>query len=217
MTIVENTNHRIISLTLDEHGVVRRSVEIEQERQVAIHDLIAENYFKLVDGFAGPFVVQLKIIDNRLQLLVQAAENATRAISAFAAATTTAATAATTTAATAAPVMATSAATAAAMTTAATHMNVDLTSRVRQATIELPLSPFRTLVRDYFMICDSYYSAVKSAPPHQIETIDMARRGIHSEGANLLMERLLPKVEIDSDTARRLFTLVCVLHLRSMR
>ncbi len=74
--------------------------------------------------------------------------------------------------------------------------------------ILLSLSPFKTLLRDYRMICDSYYDALKSATPSQIESIDMGRRGIHNEGAELLIERLAGKVEINHDTARRLFTLV---------
>jgi uncharacterized protein (UPF0262 family) len=81
-------------------------------------------------------------------------------------------------------------------------------------TVVLPLSPFRRIVRDYFAICDSYYKAIRNASPSQIETIDMARRGIHNEAAELLAERLAAKVEVDFDTARRLFTLICVLHIR---
>jgi len=75
----------------------------------------------------------------------------------------------------------------------------------------LSLGPFRQVVKDYFQIWTAYYDAVKSLPPAQIETIDMARRGIHNEGARVLMERLDGKAEIDVDTARRLFTLICVL------
>ena len=76
----------------------------------------------------------------------------------------------------------------------------------------LSLGPFRQVVKDYFQICQSYYDAVRSLPPSQIETIDMARRGIHNEGARVLQERLEGKAELDTDTARRLFTLICVLH-----
>ena len=75
----------------------------------------------------------------------------------------------------------------------------------------LSLTPFRRIVRDYFQICDSYYEAIRSASPQQIETIDMARRGLHNEGSEILMERLAGKVVTDLDTARRLFTLVCAL------
>ena len=80
------------------------------------------------------------------------------------------------------------------------------------AEFHLSLSPFRQIIKDYFAICESYYDAVKKLPPSQIETIDMARRGIHNEGSRVLQERLEGKAEIDTDTARRLFTLICVLH-----
>ncbi len=78
----------------------------------------------------------------------------------------------------------------------------------------LSLTPFKRIVRDYFMICESYYQAIRSASPSQIEAIDMGRRGLHNEGSQLLMDRLKGKIEVDFDTARRLFTLVCVLHWR---
>lgn len=77
-----------------------------------------------------------------------------------------------------------------------------------------PLSPLRSIVKDYFLVCDSYFKAIKSSSPSQIEAIDMGRRGLHNEGADILKERLAEKVEIDSVTARRLFTLICVLHIR---
>jgi uncharacterized protein (UPF0262 family) len=80
--------------------------------------------------------------------------------------------------------------------------------------VVLPLAPFRRIVKDYFLVCESYYNAIKRATPSQIEAIDMGRRGLHNEGADLLKERLADKVEIDKQTARRIFTLVCVLHLR---
>jgi uncharacterized protein (UPF0262 family) len=74
------------------------------------------------------------------------------------------------------------------------------------------LTPFRRIVKDYFMICDSYYKAIRTSTPSQIEAIDMGRRGLHNEGSELLMERLKEKISVDFDTARRLFTLICVLH-----
>ncbi|MEN0002272.1 MAG: UPF0262 family protein [Pseudomonadota bacterium] len=76
----------------------------------------------------------------------------------------------------------------------------------------LSLGPFRRIVKDYYMICESYFEAIKSATTSQIETIDMARRGVHNEGSELLAQRLEGKIDVDHDTARRLFTLVCVLH-----
>jgi uncharacterized protein (UPF0262 family) len=84
----------------------------------------------------------------------------------------------------------------------------------RLALIGLSMSPFRRIVKDYFLICESYYAAIRTATPTQIETIDMARRGLHNEGSEILRERLAGKIDIDHDTARRLFTLVCVLHWR---
>ncbi|HEY0121372.1 MAG TPA: UPF0262 family protein [Rhizobium sp.] len=78
----------------------------------------------------------------------------------------------------------------------------------------LSLTPFRRIVKDYFMICESYYEAIRSATPSRIEAIDMGRRGIHNEGSRTLMERLQGKITVDFDTARRLFTLVCVLYWR---
>ena len=74
------------------------------------------------------------------------------------------------------------------------------------------LSPLRRIVKDYYMICDSYYAAIRTATPDKIEAINMGRRGIHNDGSKILMERLKDKVLIDLDTARRLFTLICVLH-----
>ena len=80
--------------------------------------------------------------------------------------------------------------------------------------IGLALSPFRRIIKDYFMICESYYQAIRTSTPSQIETIDMARRGLHNEGSEVLKQRLDGKIETDLETARRLFTLVCVLHWR---
>lgn len=79
----------------------------------------------------------------------------------------------------------------------------------------LPIGTFRRIVKDYFMICDSYFEAIKKSSPSQIEAIDMGRRGLHNEGATILKEKLAGKVDIDENTARRLFTLVCVLHIRA--
>ncbi|MBV9687283.1 MAG: UPF0262 family protein [Alphaproteobacteria bacterium] len=96
------------------------------------------------------------------------------------------------------------------------RLNIEIRSEANGSneTIVLPLAPFRGIVRDYFMICESYYEAIRRSSLVQIEAIDMGRRSLHNEGSTLLMERLADKVEIDLDTARRLFTLICVLHLR---
>ena len=78
----------------------------------------------------------------------------------------------------------------------------------------LSLSPFRKIIKDYFLICESYYEAIKTGAVQQIEAIDMGRRGLHNEGSEILIERLKGKIELDFDTARRLFTLICILHFR---
>ena len=80
--------------------------------------------------------------------------------------------------------------------------------------IGLSLTPFRKVVKDYFLICESYYAAIKKLSPSQIEALDMGRRGLHNEGSELLRERLDGKIDLDLDTARRLFTLICALHIK---
>ena len=92
--------------------------------------------------------------------------------------------------------------------------DIRLEDEVPHGKIMLSLTPFRKLIKDYFLICESYYDAIKSAAPSQIEAIDMGRRGLHNEGSSLLKERLGGKIDIDFDTARRLFTLICVLHIK---
>ncbi|MEM6490696.1 MAG: UPF0262 family protein [Pseudomonadota bacterium] len=92
-------------------------------------------------------------------------------------------------------------------------MEVDLARPVDQIT--LATSPFRRVIREYFAICESYYAAIKDASPAQIEAIDMGRRGLHNDGSETLRERLAEKVEMDFDTARRMFTLLCALHLKA--
>ena len=82
------------------------------------------------------------------------------------------------------------------------------------ARVPLALQPFRGIVKDYFKVCESYYQAIKTATPSRIEAIDMGRRGLHDEGSRLLKSELAGRIEIDHDTARRLFTLLCILHIR---
>lgn len=148
---------RIVHIEIDDVGLPPPTPEIEQERRVAIFDLLEDNDFGL-DDHDGPVHLLLAIRDRRLMFGLTTPE--------------------------AAPV----------------------------AEFHLSLGPFRQVVKDYFQICESYFDAVKKLPPSQIETIDMARRGIHMEGARLLRARLEGKVATDIDTARRLFTLICVLH-----
>ena len=154
---------RITEIRLDDANLPPPTPEVEQERKVAIFDLLEDNTFVLPsrdDRMApeGPYHLNLSIRDKRLVFDVMTEEEE------------------------------------------------------KAAEFHLSLGPFRQVVKDYFQICESYFEAVKTLPPSQIEPIDMARRGIHNEGSRVLQERLEGKVEIDSDTARRLFTLICVLH-----
>jgi len=99
---------------------------------------------------------------------------------------------------------------------AETRLQLDIRDESEQPldSVALPLLPFRRVIRDYFAVCETYYEAIKTASPARIEAIDMGRRGLHDEGSELLRERLDGKIEIDFQTARRLFTLICVLHIR---
>jgi uncharacterized protein (UPF0262 family) len=155
---------RIIGVDLDERTILWRSADVEQERRVAIFDLLEGNFFAprtaYGDGYGGPYRIVMRVEEGRLAI------------------------------------------------------DIRKQSEEPLETIILPMASFRRIIRDYFAICDSYYKAIRSASPSQIEAIDMGRRGIHNEAAELLQERLAEKIEIDFDTARRLFTLICVLHIR---
>ena len=96
------------------------------------------------------------------------------------------------------------------------HVERRLVCDVRAALgqVHLSMTPFRKIIKDYFMLCESYYDAIRNAAPAQIETIDMARRSMHNEGSDILRERLQDKIELDDNTARRLFTLICSFHMR---
>lgn len=161
---------RISHIALDEATILWRNADIEQERRIAIFDLIEENTFKPLRSFAagheGPYRLRLSVEDGRLALQIAAEADAADG------------------------------------------------AEAELETLILGLGRFRRLIRDYFAICDSYYQAIRKATAQEIETIDMARRGVHNEAAELLLERLDGKVETDFPTARRLFTLICVLHIR---
>ena len=153
----------ISKIKLDDRNLPRPTPEIDQERKVAIFDLLESNSFTLPErdmnsNSAGPYQLELSIRNRRLVF--------------------------------------------------------DLFTEAETKAVEfhLSLGPFRQVVKDYFQICESYFEAVKTLTPSQIETIDMARRGIHHEGGRVLQERLKGKADIDDQTARRLFTLICVLH-----
>ena len=159
-----SSDHRIARVDLDEATILWRNADIEQERRVAIFDLIEDNTFRPVRavarGSSGPYHIKLAVVDGRLDIAIEEADG---------------------------------------------------TPAER---IVLGMARFRRPIREYFAICDSYYQAIRKATPGEIETIDMARRGIHNQAAELLLERLEGKVETDFATARRLFTLICVLHIR---
>jgi uncharacterized protein (UPF0262 family) len=150
---------RLSHIEIDDANLPVPTPEIEQERAVAIFDLLEENSFALPSEGApeGPYRLALAIRERRLVF--------------------------------------------------------DLaTETAPPSAFHLSLGPFRQVVKDYWQICEAYFDAVKKLPPSQIEAIDMARRGIHDEGARILQDRLEGKAVIDKDTARRLFTLICVLH-----
>lgn len=94
------------------------------------------------------------------------------------------------------------------------HLQISTDGEQQDCELAIPLQPFKMLIKDYFLVCESYFEAIKTASPSKIEAIDMGRRGIHNEGSELLQSLLTGKVEMDFDTARRLFTLLCVLHIK---
>ena len=154
----DRESHRLQSVVIDEDSLASASRDQEQERQIAIFDLLEANFFHPEGAEAGPYDLRIGLVDNRLALDIQGPGYEKR------------------------------------------HL--------------LSLSPFKGVLKDYFMVCESYYHAIRNATPQQIEALDMGRRGLHNEGSDLLKERLAGKVETDADTARRLFTLICALHWR---
>jgi uncharacterized protein (UPF0262 family) len=151
---------RLVSIVLDEASVVRRSREIEQEREIAIYDLLESNSFTPIGSGGGPYNLVLAVEENRLVFDIRLSDDAPH------------------------------------------------------GRVMLSLTPFRSVIKDYFLVCESYYKAIRNAPPTQIEALDVGRRGLHDEGSKVLRERLQGKIDVDFDTARRLFTLICVLHLK---
>ncbi|MFA5955378.1 UPF0262 family protein [Hyphomicrobium sp.] len=157
----EKSRDRLIEITLDAKSLGRTSSNIEHEREVAIFDILDGNAFR-VDGVdAGPYKLNLSLVDERLLLTISPSDS------------------------------------------------VSGGEPVEQG---VALTPLKRIVKDYFMICESYYEAVRTAPPARIQAIDVSRRALHDEGSVLLKEKLLPKIIVDDDTSRRLFTLVCSLH-----
>ncbi len=160
----QDTANRIEAITLDEATVIARSDDIEKEREVALRDLVEDNFFRPIratgEGHAGPWHVHLEVVEGMLAWHLRDAGG------------------------------------------------------TEAGTIGLGMARMRRAVRDYFAICDSYYKALRRASAQEIETIDMARRGIHDRGTRHLLDALEGKVETDFETARRLFTLICVLHIK---
>ena len=151
---------RLAAISLDERSIVRRTREIEQERDIAIYDILEDNSFRPEGSHGGPYKLVLSVDENRLVFDIQ------------------------------------------------------LEDDTQHGKVMLSLTPLRRVIKDYFLICESYYKAIRTAPPSQIEALDMGRRGLHNEGSELLIERLKGKITVDHDTARRLFTLICVLHMK---
>jgi len=164
MSDADPSQQRIISIELDEGSIIWRNPDVEQERRVAIFDILEDNRFVPQrghpDGYAGPYRLRLRVEEGRLIFEISRED----------------------------------------------HSPLEA--------IILGLGRFRRPIRDYFAICDSYYQAIKTSTAQQIETVDMARRGLHNEAAEMLMDRLDGKIAVDFDTARRLFTLICVLHIK---
>ena len=147
-------------VTLEERTVVRRTRDIEHEREIALYDLLEANSFRPVGSKGGPYELVLGVEENRLVF------------------------------------------------------NIKLLSGEPHGKLILSLTPFRRVIKDYFQLCESYFKAIPDQPSSRIEVLDMGRRGLHDDGAKILQERLKGKIEVDFDTARRLFTLICVLHLK---
>jgi uncharacterized protein (UPF0262 family) len=159
--MAEPSNHRLVEVDLDENSLPPANSDVQQERRVAIFDLLEGNVFEVEGVDRGPYVLKLAILDNQLVLDVMDASRA--------------------------PVRA----------------------------FVLSMTQLDRLIKDYFIICESYYEAIRRSTAQQIEAIDMGRRGLHNEGSELLGRRLAGKVKVDFDTSRRLFTLICALRART--
>ena len=152
-------NFHLSVITLDEASLVSLNKAIEQEREVAILDLLDANSFEVAGSDHGPYELTLGVEEGRLVFAISR-------------------------------------------------------GGVDHSRILLSLAPQRSMIRDYWMICESYYKAIRTATPQQVEALDAGRRALHDEGATELRQRLHGKIETDFATARRLFTLICVLQLR---
>ena len=147
---------RLTKIELDDAAGPRRSAEAEQERAIAIYDILEENQFG-VPEHVGPFHLYLKLEGRHV------------------------------------------------------HFDIRNADDIEIAQFFMAMGPLRRVIRDYFHVCDTYYDAIRTKSPSQIQAIDMGRRALHNEGSELLQSRLGGKVITDFKTARRLFTLICVL------
>lgn len=154
----QDTSRRLIKVSLDAGSFAKGTPDQEQERAVAIYDLVEQNTFAVPDHGGGPYSLVISLHDAKLMLDICDFDDSTIVV----------------------------------------HI--------------LSLSPFRRILKDYFLVCETYYDAIRTATPAQIEAIDMGRRALHNEGATLLEQRLAGKIDCDFDTIRRLFTLVTALH-----
>jgi uncharacterized protein (UPF0262 family) len=157
---VSDALHRIGSVKLDEASLAPATPELEDERRIAIKDLLTSNYFEPEGAAGGPYDLTLGCVESRLEIFISGPGYERR------------------------------------------HL--------------LSLQPFRRIIKDYFMVCDSYRDAVRNASGQQVEALDMGRRGLHNDGSELLRERLEGKARTDLETARRLFTLLCALHWKGL-
>ena len=160
----EKCTQRISFIELDDKTIISRNEDIENERRVAIFDLLENNYFapksSISGDYLGPYNILIRMEDNRLA--------------------------------------------------------IDLYTETNNmlSTVVVPLSTLRAIIKEYFLICDNYYTAIKKASTRRIEAIDLGRRSLHDEGAEILRARIMDKIDIDFNTARRLFTLICIMQIR---
>ena len=155
---IQSPTRCLIAVTLDPESIGRGSPDQEQERAVAIYDLVEQNSFGIPGHDGGPYLLNITLHDAKLAFDIQ------------------------------------------------DHTGVSIVVHI------LSLTPFRRILKDYFLVCETYYEAIRTATAAQIEAIDMGRRALHNEGATLLAQRLDGKIDCDFDTIRRLFTLVTALH-----
>jgi uncharacterized protein (UPF0262 family) len=153
------SSKRLVKISLDPGSIARSNPNIEQEREVAIYDLLEENSFGIDGRDDGPYQLLIGMSEDRLVLTISADADP-----------------------------------------GAAHA------------LMLSMTAFRRVIKDYFIVCDTYYQAIRSAPASRIQSIDMGRRALHDEGSQLLIDRLAGKISVDHQTARRLFTLICALH-----